>query len=158
MKKLLIILAVAVLLGCVPASRHAKELQDESMLMAVLWVQTAAEYEALAHQAYNWARVRLDEELKEKHHKPVAIIADVDETVINNTLYNRSAGCSRLLPICSFSGMHHVLHHKPAGTGQGRNGCQFTETGFSQCRFRPCIYENHHLQQRAPATAGDAGV
>lgn len=88
MKKIMIILALAVLLGCTPASRTDKELQDESMLMAVLWVQTAAEYEALAHQAYNWARIRLDEALKEEHRKPVAIIADVDETVMNNTLYN----------------------------------------------------------------------
>lgn len=88
MKKILLLLVCVAFLGCVPVSQKVNTLNDESMLMAVLWVQSAAEYEALSHQAYNLAETQLNEELQKKHNKPLAIIADVDETVLNNTRYN----------------------------------------------------------------------
>jgi 5'-nucleotidase (lipoprotein e(P4) family) len=61
---------------------------------ATLWVQTAAEYRALAYQAYNLARWQLEADLDKKNvkklpkaeqKKPRAIMVDIDETVLDNS-------------------------------------------------------------------------
>lgn len=63
-------------------------INNEPLMMSVLWHQTAAEYRALCYQAYNIAELRLQQALKEKHSKPLAIIVDVDETILDNSPYN----------------------------------------------------------------------
>jgi acid phosphatase len=86
-------------------------------LNAVLWMQTAAEAEGLALQAYNtaaalldvaikdpsWNAMPLDEAAPNAADEPTAIILDVDETVLDNTPYNarRIAG---VLPDCFGNG------------------------------------------------------
>jgi len=55
---------------------------------ALLYQQRAAEYKALCFQAYNLARLRLNEALKHKGKKPLAVITDVDETVLDNSPYD----------------------------------------------------------------------
>lgn len=52
-----------------------------------LFQQTAAEYNALCYQAYNAAKAQVDEALKRPAQKPLAIITDVDETVLDNSPY-----------------------------------------------------------------------
>lgn len=61
---------------------------------AVLYQQKAAEYRALAYQAFNLARLRLDADLDKRNSKnlpkaerdrPRAIIVDIDETVLDNS-------------------------------------------------------------------------
>lgn len=61
---------------------------------AVLYMQKAAEYRALAYQAFNLARLRLDADLDKKNLKklpkierkmPRAIVVDIDETVLDNS-------------------------------------------------------------------------
>lgn len=54
---------------------------------AALWQQRSAEYKALCFQAYNIAKVRLDESIKQPHNKPLAIVTDIDETVLDNSPY-----------------------------------------------------------------------
>ena len=51
-----------------------------------LFQQKAAEYRALCFQAYNIARLRLDE-YKPLTNKPRAIVTDIDETVLDNSPY-----------------------------------------------------------------------
>ncbi|MFA8300279.1 MAG: 5'-nucleotidase, lipoprotein e(P4) family [Hyphomicrobiales bacterium] len=59
---------------------------NEKLLMATLYHQRAAEVAALSYQAYNSAKVSLDKILKEnKSNKPLAIVTDVDETVLDNS-------------------------------------------------------------------------
>ena len=58
-----------------------------AILMATLWHQTSAEYRALAYQAYNIAKLRLEEELKISYEKKRAVVVDIDETVLDNSLY-----------------------------------------------------------------------
>ena len=74
-----------------PVDAHAHE-----RLNAVLWMQTSAEYTALASSAYNQAKSAVDAGIKNKKWTaaleqtenytklPPAIILDVDETVLNN--------------------------------------------------------------------------
>ena len=61
--------------------------ENEALLMSVLWVQTAAEYRALAYQAFNVARMRVDEDLKRARTRKRAVVVDLDETVLNNSPY-----------------------------------------------------------------------
>ena len=69
-------------------------LNDEQVVMSILYQQNAAEYRALCLQAYNIARIKLNDELKNKNpRKPLAVITDLDETALDNSnfygwLYN----------------------------------------------------------------------
>lgn len=50
--------------------------------------QKAAEYKALCFQAYNLATLRLDQALNAGgHEKPLAIVTDIDETMLDNSPY-----------------------------------------------------------------------
>lgn len=87
MKKIFVIFLLIALFISVIAEEN-QELNNEHYMMAVLWAQTSAEYAALTHQAYNIAKLRLDEILQKDWQKPLAIIADIDETVLANAAYN----------------------------------------------------------------------
>lgn len=60
-----------------------------SLIMAVAWKQTAAEYRALSHQAYNVARMRLEKALttRTSSDKNLAVVMDIDDTLLNTTNY-----------------------------------------------------------------------
>lgn len=64
----------------------------EYQIGAVLYMQKAAEYRALAYQAFNLAKMRLDADerdrkklAKAERKKPRAVIVDVDETMLDNS-------------------------------------------------------------------------
>ena len=59
----------------------------EHTIQSVLWLQNSAEYRALSYQAFNIASLRI-EALQASSDKPLAIITDVDETVLDNSLYS----------------------------------------------------------------------
>lgn len=53
---------------------------------SVVWQQQSGEYKALCYQAFSLARLRLEEILRtNKDSMPLAIIADVDETILDNS-------------------------------------------------------------------------
>lgn len=56
-------------------------------IYSALWQQNSGEFRALSYQAYNIATLRLDEALKNKSTKPIAIITDIDETFLDNSPY-----------------------------------------------------------------------
>lgn len=67
---------------------------NEYQVAAVLYQQHAAEYRALAFQAFNIAKLRLDEDFdkknlkkfsKEERKKTRAVVVDIDETVLDNS-------------------------------------------------------------------------
>src|SRR5215213_1324297 len=64
---------------------------SEYQTYAVLWTQSSAEYRALALQAFNFARLRVDQDLAQhrsrRRMKPPAIIVDTDETVLDNSRF-----------------------------------------------------------------------
>lgn len=62
-------------------------IQDQGKLYASFYQQQAAEYEALSLQAFNIARLRLDEALSHNNGKPLAIVTDIDETFLDNSYY-----------------------------------------------------------------------
>ncbi|WP_207420813.1 5'-nucleotidase, lipoprotein e(P4) family [Desertivirga brevis] len=64
----------------------------DGKLWAALWQQRSAEYRALCFQAYNTAKLRLDASLQKNYPKPLAIITDIDETVLDNSPNTVSQG------------------------------------------------------------------
>ncbi|WP_345990210.1 5'-nucleotidase, lipoprotein e(P4) family [Chryseobacterium sp. Chry.R1] len=64
-----------------------QNLGRDGKIYAAFYQQRAAEYEALCLQAYNIARLRLDEALLQKSEKPLAIVSDIDETFLDNSYY-----------------------------------------------------------------------
>lgn len=80
--------------GCAGQSAPADQAYDnaefnEQMVMATVWMQSAAEYRALSFQAFNVARLRLDQtlEVRSPGDRPLAVIVDCDEAVIDNTAF-----------------------------------------------------------------------
>ncbi|MFV0147345.1 5'-nucleotidase, lipoprotein e(P4) family [Empedobacter falsenii] len=62
-------------------------LQVDGKIYAAFFQQRAAEYQALSQQAYNVAKLRLDEAIAAKGEKPIAIVSDIDETFLDNSYY-----------------------------------------------------------------------
>lgn len=65
----------------------AKELAQQETF-ALLWMRSSAEYRALCYQAYNAALAQVDKALADpaRKGKPLAIVLDADETVVDNTM------------------------------------------------------------------------
>jgi len=75
-----------------PAAQTAAD--NEYQIAAILFMQQAAEYRALAYQAFNLARWQLDADFDKKNikklskaerNRPRAVIVDIDETVLDNS-------------------------------------------------------------------------
>jgi len=62
----------------------------EHMMQSVLWQELSAEHRALCYQAFNTAKLRLDLILSKKIHrtKPLAIVTDIDESILDNSPFN----------------------------------------------------------------------
>ena len=58
-------------------------------LLGTLWVRDSGEYRALAHQAYNTGKSYLEEIVNDSKYedKKLAVILDVDETVLDNSAF-----------------------------------------------------------------------
>lgn len=91
----LLVLSIVVIMGCkqdtavvskaVPAEEAG--LYPHGPLWGAMWQQRSAEYKALCFQAFYTAQFRLDQLLKQKYKRPVAIVTDIDETVLDNSPY-----------------------------------------------------------------------
>lgn len=77
---------IATLAACGETANESQASRN-ALLWAVAWKQTAAEYQALCYQAYNLARMRLDQALASSPGKPLAVITDVDDTVLHAGSY-----------------------------------------------------------------------
>ena len=94
------IIAVAFLLGLSGCGKPMLKTEPLEMLNSVLWAQTSAEYIANTSQAYQLATVNLDRALADPQWTaaleqsgdysglPPAIIIDLDQTVLDNSVYN----------------------------------------------------------------------
>lgn len=65
----------------------SSSLVTQGPLWGAVWQQKASEYKALCFQAYNTAKLQLDILLKEPHSKPLAVVTDIDETILDNSPY-----------------------------------------------------------------------
>lgn len=69
------------------ALKQKQQYQAETETMGLLWMCTSAEYRALAYQGYNVAMNAVKMAVTDPSHqrKPLAIVLDADETVVDNT-------------------------------------------------------------------------
>ena len=67
--------------------KQKQQYQAETETMGLLWMRTSAEYRALAYQGYNVAMNAVKMAVTDPSHqrKPLAIVLDADETVVDNT-------------------------------------------------------------------------
>jgi 5'-nucleotidase (lipoprotein e(P4) family) len=95
----------AVSSGAQPATQAVPAHTFDYQIGAVLYQQKAAEYRALAYQAFNIARWQLDSDLdkknvkklpKDERKKPRAVIVDIDETVLDNSPSNANTAKNNL--------------------------------------------------------------
>lgn len=70
------------------ADQYTEKDLNEQLVMATVWMQASAEFRALCYQAFNLAKMNLDMFLaSHSGGKPVAVIVDADETVLDNSAY-----------------------------------------------------------------------
>lgn len=76
------------------AGQQANSSNNDYQIGGTLYMQKAAEYRAIAYQAFNQARWQLDADLEKKNlkqlpkaerKKPRAIMVDIDETMLDNS-------------------------------------------------------------------------
>jgi len=80
----MVLVTMGLITGC---AYTTKDLNEQSVL-AINWVQTSAEFRALSYQSYNLAKMNLDSFLNSySGPKPVAVVADIDETITDNAAY-----------------------------------------------------------------------
>lgn len=67
--------------------KQKQQYQADIETMGLLWMRTSAEYRALAYQGYNVAMNAVKMAVTDPSHqrKPLAIVLDADETVVDNT-------------------------------------------------------------------------
>ena len=91
-KTLLPAIVLLTLLGACSTTKHTAYTSTSTVnsgkAWASLWQQRSAEYKALCFQAYNLAKLRLDEAIKQPGGKPLAIVSDIDETILDNSPYD----------------------------------------------------------------------
>lgn len=96
--KIVVLLLSTILLfaGCAATSPKGSAMEksysmvdlNEQLVLATLWMQSSAEYRALLYQTFNLAKMNLDKfKASYTGSKPLAIVVDCDETVIDNTAY-----------------------------------------------------------------------
>ncbi len=94
-RTLLVLTTLFVLSACASSPPPQQAEYDPTRDMGLLWVKYAAEYQALARQAYNGASADLEAfiddtswsampEQRDAANLPPAVILDVDETVVSN--------------------------------------------------------------------------
>jgi len=81
---------LGLLAGCADQCDQQKKVDrlTDELVMANLWAQSSAEYDAACLQAFSLARRNLDDKLAAHDgDRPVAVIVDCDDTVISSARY-----------------------------------------------------------------------
>lgn len=87
MNKIIIaFILIATILSCQkqePQKQNAKS--SDYMLLSTAWYQLSAEQKALYYQAFNIAKLRIDQIVENQTIKKPAVVLDIDETVLDNS-------------------------------------------------------------------------
>lgn len=89
MRSLIALLTLTILASCSTHSNSesaGKRNPREYQVAAYLWQQTSGEYRALTYQAYSIAKEKVERDLEDKHNRKRAVVFDIDETVLDNSV------------------------------------------------------------------------
>jgi len=78
--KIINLLTFFILASCAHPKIHSSQ-----ALLATSWFQNASEVKALQYQAFNAATTNLKKVLKAKRGESIAVVLDIDETVLDNS-------------------------------------------------------------------------
>jgi len=90
MKLLVSTIFLVILWGCQTQyeNKNEKLSDSEHLVMSTAWFQKSAEMRACYYQTYNLAKMRLKQQVDNyKGEKPIAVVLDIDETVLDNSPY-----------------------------------------------------------------------
>ncbi len=87
----LLIVFIFGLHACEHAHHDHGHYHPHPILYATLYQQQAAEYRALCYQAFNLASLQLNNEITAGHDYPLAVVVDIDETILDNSPYQAQA-------------------------------------------------------------------
>jgi 5'-nucleotidase (lipoprotein e(P4) family) len=79
-----------------PKKTQSLSIANGGKVWSSAWQQRSAEYKALCFQAYNLAKMRLNEAIRTEGAKPFAVVTDVDETLLDNSPYDAARADSNL--------------------------------------------------------------
>lgn len=85
MKQIHKIIAAAIYIIAAGCTGTGPTTSQDQLLQATLWFQQSAEMKALYYQSFNWAEKELKRQIKEGAGRPLAVILDIDETVLDNS-------------------------------------------------------------------------
>jgi len=84
----LIALLLNIGFGCVETNKHEQSVYEHTTL-ALVGFQTSAECRALYYQAFNTARMMLDNDLRtKKYAKKRAVVFDIDDTILDDSQHS----------------------------------------------------------------------
>jgi len=82
----IIILLSGIITGCNTNAQVSQKANNDYLMMATLFQQKAAERRALSYQAFNMAKLMLNNQMRVSGlTKTLAIVVDIDETVLDNS-------------------------------------------------------------------------
>ncbi len=88
---ILVAISLMILLGCNNQNKESENPifgASDFLINATLWYQHSAEMRACYYQAFNIAKIALENNLREHSgDKPPAIVFDLDETILDNSYY-----------------------------------------------------------------------
>jgi 5'-nucleotidase (lipoprotein e(P4) family) len=90
MNKVIYIIALAfILVSCnsKPPQKNVEQKNSDYLLLSTVWYQISAERVALYYQAYNIAKMRIDQIAETDYERQPAVVLDIDETVLDNSPY-----------------------------------------------------------------------
>lgn len=82
----LAVISALALAGCSSSNMTDDARLQQHAVLGVNWMQDSGEYQALAYQAFNTAKVAFDN-AKVKKGKKKAVAVDLDETMVDNSAY-----------------------------------------------------------------------
>ena len=82
--------------ACSSTKKASISTVNNGKVWASLWQQQAAEYKALCFQAYNMAKLRVNNVVKQASVKPYAVVTDIDETLLDNSPYDAERAINNL--------------------------------------------------------------
>ena len=85
MKRIPITIACTMVILVTGCKQTGPVRHQEHLLQAAAWFQHSAEMEALYYQSFHWAGREMDLKIAEGSEKPLAVVLDIDETVLDNS-------------------------------------------------------------------------
>ncbi|MFC2096539.1 5'-nucleotidase, lipoprotein e(P4) family [Bacteroidota bacterium] len=84
-KSLFLVLGLTIILNSCHQEKYDESKSQDHLIMSTLWYQKSGEMKAIYYQCFNWAKLRVDSEAAKNESKKLAVVVDIDETMLDNS-------------------------------------------------------------------------